>query len=300
MARAKNRRQEAGGRSRSRSRKGSRSRRQEQEETGQVQKIGVLLNQINDRKWKGLFLPKRNTMNSTTILALLVVCLFVITPLAAPRGHSSEQQIDRKKCPTIEVIGPKKRKGIKPFIYRAKLRRFPVGVRPIFKWSLIGAYVVGGHDSDLITIQPQDSQVEVTLVIKNFPDGCQSSSKSIATEITDIPNFHPPPVVSSIVTSVSTIMLPCQSGTTSNTCIPTGNEVQLTANAVDPYFDHLLYTWFVTAGRLKGEGKTITWDLSGVSSGTYTVTVEVGYFQSKASGTAKVTVVDCTDCKAHK
>ena len=47
------------------------------------------------------------------------------------------------------------------------------------------------------------------------------------------------------------------------------------ANATDPDNDQLLYTWSVTGGRLSGEGRQVTWDLTGVANGTYTATVEV-------------------------
>jgi hypothetical protein len=107
------------------------------------------------------------------------------------------------------------------------------------------------------------------------------------------------PVVSAVSTSISSITRPCPPGTSSTTCTPSGNEVQLTANATDADNDTLLYTWSVTGGRLTGEGRTVTWDLSGVANGTYTATVEVDDGnQHKASGSATVTVADCTDCKA--
>ena len=71
---------------------------------------------------------------------------------------------------------------------------------------------------------------------------------------------------------MSSILRPCPPNTRT-TCTPTGNEVQLTANATDPENDQLLYTWSVTGGRLTGEGRAVTWDLTGVANGTYTATV---------------------------
>ena len=65
----------------------------------------------------------------------------------------------------------------------------------------------------------------------------------------------------------------------------------------DPDNDQLLYTWSVTGGRLTGEGRSVTWDLSGVANGTYTATVEVDDGnQHKVSGSATVTVADCSGC----
>ncbi|HEY8227303.1 MAG TPA: hypothetical protein VIG25_18670 [Pyrinomonadaceae bacterium] len=106
------------------------------------------------------------------------------------------------------------------------------------------------------------------------------------------------PVIRAVTTSISSITRPCPPPTTSATCTPSGNEVTLTADAFDEDNDTLLYTWSVTGGRLTGEGKTVTWDLSGVANGTYTATVEVDDGNMhKVSGTATVTVADCADCK---
>ncbi|MDQ6652260.1 MAG: hypothetical protein M3Y84_05915, partial [Acidobacteriota bacterium] len=60
----------------------------------------------------------------------------------------------------------------------------------------------------------------------------------------------------------------------------------------------LLYTWSVTGGRLSGEGRSVTWDLSGVNPGTYTATVEVadGCCHTVPASTT-VTVAQCTDCR---
>ena len=112
----------------------------------------------------------------------------------------------------------------------------------------------------------------------------------------------PPPNQAPTVTattSISSILRPCPPPTSSTTCTPTGSEVTLTADARDPDSDQLLYTWSVTGGRLTGEGRSVTWDLSGVANGTYTATVEVDDGnQHKVSGSATVTVADCTGCVA--
>lgn len=234
-------------------------------------------------------------MDRITILIGSALCLFLTTSFATINGRSEPER--KTKCPTVKVKGPTKSKGAKTISYRAQINNFAGGARPIFKWSVVGGYIVEGEDLHLITVQPLDGEIRTTLIIENFPAGCPTNSASILTEITDIPTMHPPPIVSSIVTSVSLITRPCPPGTRSETCTPSVSEVQLTANATSPHFDAILYTWSVTAGKLKGEGKTIIWDLSGVASGTYTVTVEVGYFQLKAGRAATVTIADCTDCR---
>jgi PKD domain len=112
------------------------------------------------------------------------------------------------------------------------------------------------------------------------------------------PHVNAPPS-GSVSASTSTISRPCPPGTSSTSCTPSGNEVQLTANFTDPDNDTLLYTWSVTGGRLTGEGRAVTWDLTGVANGTYTATVEVNDGNGgTANGNTTVTVADCTGCVA--
>lgn len=107
------------------------------------------------------------------------------------------------------------------------------------------------------------------------------------------------PPTGSVSGSMSSITRPCPEGTSSTSCTPSGNEVQLTANYTDVDNDTLLYTWSVTGGKLSGEGRMVTWDLSGVANGSYTATVEVNDGnQHSVSGSATVTVADCTGCVA--
>ena len=105
------------------------------------------------------------------------------------------------------------------------------------------------------------------------------------------------PVVSVVTPSPASIVRACPPGTSSATCTPSGDSVTLVAEATDANNDPLLYTWSVTGGRLSGEGRQVTWDLTGVQNGTYTATVEVNDGNmGKANGSATVTVADCTGC----
>jgi K319-like protein len=98
--------------------------------------------------------------------------------------------------------------------------------------------------------------------------------------------------------SISAILHPCPPGTQSASCTPTGDTVQLTANATDPDNDQLLYTWSVTGGKLSGEGRSVTWDLTGVADGSYTATVEVNDGnQHTATSPVTVTVGPCPGCE---
>src|SRR6185369_12236897 len=105
-----------------------------------------------------------------------------------------------------------------------------------------------------------------------------------------------PPVISSITTSKSLITF-CPTERTANsnlTCSP-DREVQLAANAsLPPDGTELLYTWAVTGGTVRGQGREATWDLSGLAEGTYTATVEVtDGNQHTATGSTSVTIALC-------
>jgi hypothetical protein len=106
------------------------------------------------------------------------------------------------------------------------------------------------------------------------------------------------PVVNSSVSSAS-ITLPCPEGTSSESCTASASRsVTLNAGASDADNDTLLYTWSVTGGTLSGEGGSVNWDLSTVSPGTYTATVQVNDGNGHTvPGTATVTVAVCADCK---
>ena len=111
----------------------------------------------------------------------------------------------------------------------------------------------------------------------------------------------PPPNVpptGSASASMTSITRPCPEGTSSTSCTPSGSVVALTANFTDADNDTLLYTWSVTGGKLTGEGKAVTWDLSGVANGTYTATVSVndGNPTHTVTSSVTVTVADCTGC----
>ena len=113
------------------------------------------------------------------------------------------------------------------------------------------------------------------------------------------PYINQAPTVTSVTPSISSILRPCPPGTSSPNCTPTDSTVTLVANATDPENDQLLYTWSVTGGRLTGEGRQVSWDLTGVADGTYTATVEVNDGnQHTASGSTTVTVAVCPGCVA--
>ena len=112
------------------------------------------------------------------------------------------------------------------------------------------------------------------------------------------PKPNLPPTVS-VSGSTASITLPCPEGTSSESCSPSASRsVDLTANAADPDNDTLLYTWSVTGGKLTGEGRSVSWDLSGANAGTYTASVEVNDGNAHtANSSTTVTIAGCTGCK---
>ncbi|HYJ88673.1 MAG TPA: hypothetical protein VEW46_21585 [Pyrinomonadaceae bacterium] len=103
----------------------------------------------------------------------------------------------------------------------------------------------------------------------------------------------------SVSASMASITLPCPPGTSSTSCTPSASRsVTLTADATDRDNDTLLYTWSVTGGSISGEGRGVTWDLSGVNPGTYTATVTVNDGNAHTvTASTTVTVAECTDCR---
>lgn len=72
-------------------------------------------------------------------------------------------------------------------------------------------------------------------------------------------------------------------------------EVELTASVGGPDVDgKVLFAWAVSAGRIRGEGQKVIWDLSGVAYGTYTANVEVNDGTGlTANESTKVTIALC-------
>lgn len=71
--------------------------------------------------------------------------------------------------------------------------------------------------------------------------------------------------------------------------------ISVTTTAVDPENDVLTYQYTVSAGRIVGTGANVSWDLSGVPPGTYTITagVDDGCGICGQTKTQTVTVESC-------
>ncbi len=105
--------------------------------------------------------------------------------------------------------------------------------------------------------------------------------------------------VTALTLSESTINLPCDPGSVPRpgTTCKDGSTVSVTTTAVDPENDVLTYNYTVSGGRIVGTGANVTWDLSGLSEGTYTITagVDDGCGLCGKTETRTVTVAKC-DC----
>lgn len=106
-----------------------------------------------------------------------------------------------------------------------------------------------------------------------------------------------PANVTALTLSDDTIKGGCQDGwvpKAGETCNES-TSITVNATAVDPENDPLTYNYTVSGGRIVGSGASVTWDLSGVAPGTYTVTagVDDGCGLCGQTQTKTVTVAAC-------
>ncbi|MFN6963173.1 MAG: hypothetical protein ACK4S4_05330 [Pyrinomonadaceae bacterium] len=108
-----------------------------------------------------------------------------------------------------------------------------------------------------------------------------------------------PANVDSVTLSDTTIDLGCPDGfrSASGSCNDS-TSITVTTSASDPENDSLIYSYSVSGGRIVGEGRSVSWDLSGVRPGTYTITagVDDGCGVCGKTQTQTVTVRECPDC----
>ncbi len=73
--------------------------------------------------------------------------------------------------------------------------------------------------------------------------------------------------------------------------------VQVTTTAVDPEKDVLVYSYTVSGGRIVGQGSKVSWVLTGIAPGTYTITAGVddgcGICGQTQTRTIAVRACDC-------
>ncbi|RMH32011.1 MAG: hypothetical protein D6687_11365 [Acidobacteria bacterium] len=85
-----------------------------------------------------------------------------------------------------------------------------------------------------------------------------------------------PADVTAVEFSKTVVTLPCPPGFRPAAGQDCGDQtVEVRTTAVDPENAVLTYNYTVSGGRIVGSGANVTWDLSGVRPGTYTITVGV-------------------------
>jgi len=111
------------------------------------------------------------------------------------------------------------------------------------------------------------------------------------------PVLNQPANVEAVTLSSREVVLGCQPGfkpRDGESC-PDGTSVSVAARAADAENDVLTYNYTVSGGRIVGQGANVTWDLSGLRPGTYTITtgVDDGCGFCGKTVTETVTVRDC-------
>ncbi len=117
---------------------------------------------------------------------------------------------------------------------------------------------------------------------------------------TDGQRINLPPSVNDVRLSDTVVKLPCGPGQRprEGANCPDSMSVNVATSASDPENDPLTYNYTVSGGRVVGQGANVSWDLSGVSPGTYTITagVDDGCGVCGTTQTRSITVEAC-DCE---
>lgn len=103
--------------------------------------------------------------------------------------------------------------------------------------------------------------------------------------------------VDAVTLSKTKVTIPCPAGTRpveGETC-DDDQTINVATSASDPENDVLTYNYTVSGGRIVGSGANVSWDLSGVEPGTYTITtgVDDGCGLCGKTDTKTIEVVKC-------
>jgi hypothetical protein len=141
---------------------------------------------------------------------------------------------------------------------------------------------------------------------KTVNHSLESSSTTESSQTNCKPCKRPPsgennksPDVTELTLSQTEIIASCPSGQVPREGTVCGDKMnaQVTTTAVDPEKDVLVYSYTVTGGRIVGQGSKVTWDLTGIAPGTYTITAgaDDGCGICGQTQTQTITVKSC-DC----
>ncbi len=110
--------------------------------------------------------------------------------------------------------------------------------------------------------------------------------------------INQPPNVTELSLSADEIIIGCKDAKIEKTCSDSNRKILIMTSALDPESDPLLYNYEISVGKIIGQGKEIVWDLTGVPSGTYTITawVDDGCGRCGQEVTKTVIVRECSEC----
>ena len=114
------------------------------------------------------------------------------------------------------------------------------------------------------------------------------------------PDINMSPVVNSVTLSEKRVTLPCPRDSRPRAGANCSDDMSLnvTTSATDQESDVLTYSYTVSGGRIVGTGANVSWDLTGVQPGNYTVTVgaDDGCGICGPTKTETIVVANC-DCE---
>lgn len=147
----------------------------------------------------------------------------------------------------------------------------------------------------------------LTVEFIDFNGKKQSSTETITLRECDCPNDDylansaspsPTPTPSAKAEKIELdrreIVIPCAPGIRPRDASVCGDEaktIQVKTSIANPQNEELMYHYTVSGGQILGSGANVTWDLSGVRPGTYTIKATIG----NSTTTETITVREC-DC----
>jgi hypothetical protein len=176
-----------------------------------------------------------------------------------------------------------KQKGVNYFVYKGK----------------IGSIKLIPSEKNSPALCNNDNFRQFNLDSKWFRNKLQDRPLATTGELDSYVN------VKDLILSRSEVILGCAASASTKSEIKSGNaEIAVkTKSTADESDDDLLYEYKISAGKINGSGANVTWDLSGVEPGKYTITVSIDNGGCKVCGTTRtetVEVKDRPDCSLKK
>jgi hypothetical protein len=110
-----------------------------------------------------------------------------------------------------------------------------------------------------------------------------------------IVDYNCPAYITSFVLNASEVVLNCPVGQTSDA---NNQKIEVSTEALDVENDPLTYEYYVSGGKIVGQGSRVVWDLSGEKPGVYTITVGVSdVWELSKTVTKAVKIIECANYK---